>query len=416
MSAPHGTPPPDPGPARPPVILERARHIISRRDISADALKVLHRLHEAGYLAYLAGGGVRDLLLRRRPKDFDVATDAHPQQIRRLFRNSRLIGRRFRLVHVVFGDRYVEVSTFRALLREPDPAAHGPAFRQQDGVILRDNVFGTPAEDAFRRDFTVNALFYNVADRSVIDHVGGLPDLERRVLRVIGDPWVRFREDPARMVRAARFCAQLDFTLDPDARRAVLELHDLLALTSRERLYDEFLKILYSGQAERIVPVLREFRLLEVIFPEWSAWLDADPGARLAGAGRALRQMDIWIKAGLYPRESLAWAILLGEFHRHRAAELLAGGLPRSVALHRAVANHLRHALNHIQFSRHVVLETAQLMSVQPAFERIHGKQPEHLARRPCFSDALVCFKFFAAATGDHPELIAWWQQYLARP
>ena len=199
-----------------PVVRPRPEHPISRSSISENTLKVLYRLHKTGYRAYLCGGGVRDLLLGRRPKDFDVATDARPEEIRRVFRNSRVIGRRFRLVHVFFGDEIVEVATFR---REPPPEEQ--AGDEDEGLLITsDNTYGTAREDAFRRDFTINALFYDIADFSVIDYVGGLADLDQRVLRAIGDPDVRFQEDPVRMLRACEFAGRLGFRIEPRTQEA----------------------------------------------------------------------------------------------------------------------------------------------------------------------------------------------------
>jgi poly(A) polymerase len=199
-----------------PTILERAQHPISRRNIDPNVLKILYRLISAGHVAYLVGGGVRDLMMGRRPKDFDVATSAHPHQVRELFRNSRLIGRRFRLVHVFFGAQNIEVATFRR--RSAEVADSG------DPLIRHDNTFGTPEEDAFRLDFTVNALFYDPSTFHVIDHAGGVRDLEGRLIRTIGDPEVRMREDPVRMIRAIRFAVKLDFAIEP-ATRAAMERH-----------------------------------------------------------------------------------------------------------------------------------------------------------------------------------------------
>src|SRR5690606_29771211 len=207
-----------------PVILPRPEHTLSRRDIDADALKVLHRLHAEGFVAYLVGGSVRDLLLGRRPKDFDIGTSAHPYQVKRLFRNCWIIGRRFRLAHVRFGPKTIEVATFRRQLTPEELAAAqeplheglpvdvGPA-PAPDRLLHRDNTFGTPEEDAFRRDFTINALFYDIATFSIIDYTGGLEDLKRKLIRCIGEPSVRFQEDPVRMMRAVAMAARLGFTI-----------------------------------------------------------------------------------------------------------------------------------------------------------------------------------------------------------
>ncbi|OQX44854.1 MAG: poly(A) polymerase, partial [Candidatus Sedimenticola endophacoides] len=207
-----------------PVITARPDHIISRANISDSALKVLYRLRDAGYQAHLVGGGVRDLLLGREPKDFDVATDATPEQVRGVFRNCRLIGRRFRLAHIHFGREIIEVATFRSMR---DPADEGD--RELDnGMLVRDNVYGTIEEDALRRDFTVNALYYNIADFSVIDYAGGMQDLQAGVLRLLGDPETRYREDPVRMLRAVRFAAKLGFVINPACERPIFELGALL--------------------------------------------------------------------------------------------------------------------------------------------------------------------------------------------
>src|SRR5688572_23742182 len=220
-------------PMREPVIVPREQHAISRKQIDPDALKVLYRLHQNGFLAYLVGGSVRDLLLGRRPKDFDIGTSAHPYQVKRLFRNCWIIGRRFRLAHVRFGTKTIEVATFRRQLSAEEVAAaeaqppptpipvEGHGRGQADHLLHRDNTFGTPEEDAFRRDFTVNALFYDIASFSIIDYTGGLDDLNARVMRCIGDPVERFQEDPVRMLRAVAMAARLNFAIDPPIDAAI---------------------------------------------------------------------------------------------------------------------------------------------------------------------------------------------------
>src|SRR5438876_5139405 len=240
-----------------PRIVPREAHTVSRRDIDSDALKVLYRLRQFDHVAYLVGGSVRDLLLGRKPKDFDIGTDAHPQQVKKLFRNCFVVGRRFRLCHVRFGRKVVEVSTFR---RQAAP-------EEGDPLIRRDNAFGTPEEDAFRRDFTVNALFYDIATFSVIDYVGGLEDLERRTIRTIGDPGVRFREDPVRMLRAVALAARLDFSIDPDTVEAIRFLRGEIVKSSPARVLEEFYKILRQGAARRTFEMLHEMGLLAYLLP-----------------------------------------------------------------------------------------------------------------------------------------------------
>jgi poly(A) polymerase len=267
-----------------PVVVPRSEHSISRRDIDPDALKVLYRLRQFDHDAYLVGGSVRDLLLGRRPKDFDIGTSAHPYQIKKLFRNCWIIGRRFRLAHVRFGNKTIEVATFRRHLppgteNEPaGPPPGEPGATAADPMIRHDNTFGTPEEDAFRRDFTVNALFYDIATFSVIDYVGGLEDLRSRVIRAIGDPDQRFQEDPVRMFRAISLAARLGFRLDPHVAEAIGAERDRLAMASPARLIEEYYKVLRSGAAEATFRALGEHGLLQVMTPELVAH----------GAGEAL--------------------------------------------------------------------------------------------------------------------------------
>jgi Poly A polymerase head domain/Probable RNA and SrmB- binding site of polymerase A len=282
----------------PPRILARSEHTLSRRNIDADALKVLYRLKNHDYVAYLVGGGVRDLLLGRKPKDFDIGTSANPQQVKRLFKNCFIIGRRFRLCHVRFGKKVVEVSTFR---RQAEA-------EEGDTLIRRDNVFGTPEEDAFRRDFTVNALFYDIATFSVIDYVDGLPDLEARVIRTIGDPGVRLREDPVRMLRAVALASRLEFTIDRDTVEAIRFLRSEIVKSSPARILDEFYKILRQGASRRTFQSLHETGLLAYLLPE------ADRAIGQGGEGflGSLARLDEYRNAGRAAPEELTNSILLG--------------------------------------------------------------------------------------------------------
>ena len=257
-----------------PVIVPRAEHPISRRDIDSDALKVLYRLHESGAVAYLVGGSVRDLLLSRRPKDFDIGTSAHPYQVKKLFRNCWIIGRRFRLAHVRFGLKTIEVATFRKHVpagTESEPAVHvtpAPPVAPVAPGHEHDNTFGTPEEDAFRRDFTINALFYDIGTYSIIDYVGGLQDLKDGLIRCIGDPNDRFKEDPVRMLRAIVMASRLSFRLDRPIVDAIAKHHGLMATASSARLIEEYYKILRSGYAELTFRGLAEHRLLDPVTPE----------------------------------------------------------------------------------------------------------------------------------------------------
>lgn len=281
-----------------PRILARAQHSVSRKDIDPDALKVLYRLKSYRYAAYLVGGGVRDLLLGRKPKDFDIATDAHPQQVKKLFRNCFIVGRRFRLCHVRFGRKVIEVSTFRRQA-EAD---------EGDTLIRRDNTFGTPREDAFRRDFTVNALFYDIASFSVIDYVAGLEDLERRVIRTIGDAAVRFREDPVRMLRAVALASRLGFEIDRDTLEAIRFLRGEIVKSSPARMIEEIYKILRQGASRATFRALHETGLLAYLLPEAEQAIQSG-GEALLGS---LARLDEHRNAGLAAPEQLTNALLTG--------------------------------------------------------------------------------------------------------
>jgi poly(A) polymerase len=314
-----------------PVIVPRAEHPISRRDIDPDALKVLYRLHESGYAAYLVGGSVRDLLLSRRPKDFDIGTSAHPYQVKKLFRNCWIIGRRFRLAHVRFGLKTIEVATFRRNVpagteseppdhpeperrREPEPALLDPVAQgRADAQALlnpprdhHDNTFGTPEEDAFRRDFTINALFYDIATYSIIDYVSGLQDLKDGLIRCIGDPNERFVEDPVRMLRAIVMASRLNFRLDRPVVDAIARHRNLMATASPARLIEEYYKILRSGAAELTFRALAEHRLLEPVTPE------IQKGAKNQALWDGLAALDAYRRKFEAPPATLRNPILLG--------------------------------------------------------------------------------------------------------
>ena len=299
-----------------PIIVARADHAISRKQIDADALKVLYRLHQNNFAAYLVGGSVRDLLLGRHPKDFDIGTDAHPYQVKRLFRNCWIIGRRFRLAHVRFGSKTIEVATFRRqvspqeLAAAEEEAAEGipldpESAGSHDRLVHRDNTFGTPEQDAFRRDFTINALFYDIATFSIIDYTGGLSDLQEGLVRCIGDPAERFQEDPVRMLRAVAMAARLEFDIDPPIDRAIVTHRHDIALSAPARLIEEFYKLLRSGASTRAFRMLAERKLLEPIASE----LQRRSGAPL---WESLARLDAYRQRFDTTPDTLTNAILLG--------------------------------------------------------------------------------------------------------
>lgn len=394
-----------------PVIIQRAEHSLSRENISPEALRVLYGLKEAGYMGYLAGGGVRDLLLGRKPKDFDVVTDATPNEVRKVFRNSRLIGRRFRLAHVFFGrDKIIEVATFRsgqaAEEAEESPGVVGHHVKRDDGLILRDNLFGTPEQDALRRDFTINALFYNIRDYTIIDYVDGLRDLQQRVLRFIGDPGVRCVEDPVRMVRAVRFAAMLGFELDRATADAIRENHEKLSLANRSRLYEEVQKLFFCGAAQRAYGLLRDFGLFGVLFPEMGFWLGPPGGAQCQRISQALQQVDEWRQAGREVSPALLFALMFGGMHESQAGELVAQGQHRGLALHSVTMQHFGGLTERVQVPKLVRYRTAEILASQPRLTAEGGGRARPLAAREFFPEAVAYLEFTARFTGRHGDAL----------
>jgi poly(A) polymerase len=372
-----------------PRILQRAEHPISRRDIDANVLKVLYRLAGAGYEAYLVGGGVRDLMLSRKPKDFDVATSAHPQQVRDLFRNSRMIGRRFRLVHVFFGRQNVEVATFR---KQAEAVAD-----TDDPLIRLDNTFGTPEEDAFRRDFTVNALFYSPQTFQVIDFPGGVDDLEARLIRTIGDPELRMREDPVRMMRAVRFAAKLGFEIEP-ATHAAIERHRAdLAKASVPRLVDETYKTLGQPEAAHALVLMEELGLLEYVIPILATHLKSR-GATLAEqpAVRNMSALGRAIGSGFSPEHSIVLAALMLDLYREQH-RLHPGSRGRSGV--EGSARRRVDILGELRARGFARGDTEQMRLLLEAFENLAAptRRTRRLMRRPYFPDARMFFEMTAA-------------------
>jgi poly(A) polymerase len=402
-----------------PRIVQRTEHCISRQDISPEALKVLYGLKEAGYIAFIAGGGVRDLLLGRKPKDFDIVTDATPNEVRRVFRNCRLIGRRFRLAHVFYGSINIEVATFRSNqppeeAEEAAPESQRHIRHTEEGQILRDNLFGTPEEDALRRDFTVNALFYNIRDFSVIDYVGGLDDLQRRLLRFIGDPEVRCIEDPVRMIRAVRFAAALNFGFNPATEHAIRAQHERLALANRSRLYEEVLKLFLSGAAQRAYILLREFGLFQMLFPEAGSWLGPKTGTpECHRISEALRQVDEWRAAGREVSPALLFALMFGGMHEAHAGELAAQGQHKGLALHSVTLQHFGGLTERVQVPKVVRYRTAEILASQPRLTMDGGARAQPLASRDFFPETLAYLEFMVRLTGEHRQAL---EQVMAIP
>jgi poly(A) polymerase len=383
-----------------PLIVPRDGHALSRRDVDPDALKVLYRLKDGGFTAYIVGGGVRDLLLGRRPKDFDLGTDAHPYQIKKLFRNCFIIGRRFRLAHIRFGTKVIEVATFRRQLTEEESAeaeaaAGAGESGRPDHFAHHDNTFGTPEEDAFRRDFTLNALFYDIATFSIIDYVGGLDDLRAGLIRCIGDPVVRFREDPVRMQRAVSFAARLDFTIDQPILDAIAAERHELARAAPARLAEEYYKILRSGSAERTFRDLHRLGLVEAL----SEVLHQQAGDALWAS---LARLDAYRRRFALTPAALTSGVLLGSLIVPLGFSQ--GGWPPGME------DSGRPGLNLgvLPLSRRDVERIHQVLMLQRRL-RDPSRSPHArrlLMQRSAFADALTWLEIH----GDDPDHLAYWR------
>ncbi len=391
-------------------IITRDEHNISRANISSNALKVLYRLNSAGYQAYLVGGGVRDLLLGREPKDFDVATDAKPEEVKEVFRNCRLIGRRFRLAHVFFGRETIEVATFRS-----KNDAEGRDEHQSDqGMILRDNVYGTIEEDALRRDFSVNALYYGVEDFSIIDYAGGLQDLEMGRLRLLGSPEQRYREDPVRMLRAVRFASKLGFIIDHESESCIAELGHLLDEVPAARLFEEVLKLFMGGTALIAFEKLRHYDLFRVLFPETDEVLSFEEhNFPITFVNRGLENTDNRIADGKPVTPAFLFAVLLWEPVRLLAKELEdEDGLPPIEAMQEAGYEVLKEQLQCVSLPKRFSIPMREIWSLQCRFKRRSGKQAQCLASHPRFRAAYDFLLLRAEAGETDMALADWWTKY----
>ncbi len=389
-----------------PTIIPRAEHIISRANISENAVKVLYRLKKAGYQAYLVGGGVRDLLLGREPKDFDVATDATPEDVKHVFRNCRLIGRRFRLAHVHFGREIIEVATFRA---GHEVASDQAKLDDKSGMLLRDNVYGTIEEDAMRRDFTVNALYYNIEDFSVVDFADGLKDLQAGVLRLLGDPEQRYREDPVRMLRAARFAAKLGFTINPACEKPLLENGNLLDGVPAARLFDELLKLFLGGSALYSFEKLRHFDLFRHLFPETDECLaHEEQGFPITFVTRGLENTDTRIREEKPVTPAFLFAVLLWEPVRLRAQKLEAKGESKHDAMLEAGSAAISQQVRRVSIPKRFSLQMREIWNMQHRLEQ-RGKRALRLLAYPRFR-AAYDFLLLRAESGEiDTALAAWW-------
>ena len=416
-----------------PVIIGRPDHAVSRSLIASSALKVLYRLKDAGYQGFLVGGCVRDILLGITPKDFDVATDASPDEVRSLFRNCRLIGRRFRLAHVRFGDHIIEVATFRAEHEGEEPDDEGSieegegdaeieaelAAEPDDrrvlddrGRLLRDNIYGTIDQDVWRRDFTCNALYYNIHDFSIWDYAGGFADVEARVLRLIGDPETRYREDPVRMLRAVRFQAKLGFSMDPATRDPIPGLAGLIDGVPPARLLDEAQKLFLSGSARRAFELLVEYRMFEHMFPATARHLAAEPdgmASRLLRAG--LESTDQRAADGRTLTPMFLFAVLLFGPISVAAQRRFDQGVPANLAIAEACDEVVSTQVRRISLPKRYSIPMREMLALQPRFHRRSGRKALALLTHPRFRAAYDFLLLRAQAGAEDPSLAQWWTE-----
>ena len=391
-----------------PNIVARSEHTISRANISENALKVLYRLKDAGYASYLVGGGVRDLILGREPKDFDIATDASPEDVRRLFRNCRLIGRRFRLAHVHFGREIIEVATFRA--PHDEEALQAGEAMSEEGRILRDNVYGTIDQDAARRDFTINALYYDIRDFSVVDYAGAMQDLKNGTLRMIGDPEARYREDPVRMLRAVRFAAKLGFRIHPDSERPIFDLANLLSDISPARLFDEVLKLFHGGCALQTFELLRHYGLFEYLFPATEASLSHEEGGfPITFVANALQNTDDRVNADKPVTPAFLFAVLLWEPVRDKLGPYLEEGMAEVQAMQAASRDVIAEQAQHTAIPKRFSVPMRDVWSLQHRFRYRSGKRPFRLMGHARFRAAYDFFCLRARSGEALQEDCEWW-------
>ena len=417
-------------------VVPRSAHSISRASISPAALKTLYRLKDAGYQAFVVGGGVRDLLLGIQPKDFDIATDAHPDDLRRVFRNCRLIGRRFRLAHVHWNGEIIEVATFRAAAapaetddEDPGEDLHADLRRStaeirvtdEAGRLLRDNIYGTLDDDVWRRDFTCNALYYNIADFSIWDYVGGVQDVQDRVLRLIGDPDQRYREDPVRLLRAVRFAGKLGFSIHHDTEAPMRELAPLLANVPPARLFDETLKLFLAGHAERTFALLEQHGLLEPLFPSLSAALAKDSTGRwrqFVNAGLTGGDKRVAEDRPVTPTFLFATLMYpaIEAMARRRHAGTDHSKSSWGQALGDACDEVMFAQIKRVAIPKRFTLPLRELLVMQPKFERRDGKRMLLLLNHPRFRAAYDLFVLRAEAGFADLELARFWTEVQTVP
>ena len=390
-----------------PTIIPRNEHSISRDAINRNALKVLYRLHSAGYGAYLVGGCVRDLLFGYRPKDFDIATDALPEDIRKLFKNCRLIGKRFRLAHIIFGKEIIEVATFRTH-HEKAHEQHGK--KSHHGMIIRDNVYGTLEDDVWRRDFTINALYYNIADFSVVDYVGGMDDIKNKLLRIIGDPEQRFLEDPVRLLRAVRFLGKLNIHVSPETEKLLNQLSHLLQHVSPARLFQEVLKLFQEGATAPTFQLLQKYHLFEQLFPQTADVLNQPETRKLLD--EALTSTDARAHEGKTVSPAFLLAVFLWRPVLQHALQLQAENLPSYAALEKALQTVLLIQTKQLAIPRALLVSIREICMLQHHFNHRHGSRSYRSLEHPRFRAAYDLLLLRAKAGEPVTEVAEWWTAF----
>lgn len=393
--------------------IPRSQHSISRNDIDDNALKVLYRLHNAGFRALLVGGGVRDLLLGLKPKDFDITTNATPEEVKALFRNCRLIGRRFRLAHILFGREIIEVATFRGHHDDDNGEDKQKVKQSQAGMLLRDNVYGSLEEDSERRDFTVNALYYDIADFSLYDFCGGMQDLAERKLKLIGDPEVRYREDPVRMMRAIRFAAKLDLEISDECAEPIRRLAPLLQDIPAARHFDEVIKLLLSGQGLDTYRLLKEYKLIQILFP--ILFKEGEDDKANSMIEQALKDSDSRIQQGKRVTPAYIYAIMLWYPVEQRAHAIsFESGMEYHDAFLLAMNEVLAIQVKTIAIPKRFTATIRDIWNLQLRLPRNGGKRAQRAYHHIKFRAAFDFLELRAKVeqSEELAELTAWWQEY----
>ncbi|WP_232370213.1 polynucleotide adenylyltransferase PcnB [Xenorhabdus lircayensis] len=397
-------------------VIPREQHPISRKDISDNALKVLYRLNKSGFEAYLVGGGVRDLLLHEKPKDFDIATNATPEQVRKLFRNCRLVGRRFRLAHIMFGPDVIEVATFRGPHEQVESNDRDQSHKAQSGMLLRDNIFGSVEEDAVRRDFTINSLYYGIEDFALRDYVGGMADLNAGIIRLIGDPETRYREDPVRMLRAIRFASKLNMTIEPATAEPISRLSFLLNDIPSARLFEESLKLLQAGQGYSTYRLLREHHLFQPLFPMIQRGFTQcgdSPMEKLLT--QVLKNTDHRIQSDKRVNPAFLFAAMLWYPLIEHAEKLSQeGGLQYYDAFALAMNDILDEQCRSIAIPKRHTTTMRDIWLLQLRLPRRQGKRANKLMEHPKFRAAYDLLELRASIESRHElkELVHWWAEF----